>query len=49
MENSLELGFGSGRRDRPGQVLIQTLNPGPHDALPVAKDHDYEGFYAIED
>jgi primosomal protein N' (replication factor Y) len=37
----------AGRRDRPGQVLIQTLNPD-HYALQAAKEHDYEGFYAAE-
>jgi primosomal protein N' (replication factor Y) len=37
----------AGRRDRPGQVLIQTVNP-EHYALLAAKDHDYEGFYAEE-
>jgi len=36
-----------GRGDHPGQVIIQTFNPG-HYALQRAKDHDYEGFYREE-
>jgi primosomal protein N' (replication factor Y) len=37
----------AGRRDRPGQVIIQTVNPG-HYSLVAARDHDYEGFYNQE-
>jgi primosomal protein N' (replication factor Y) len=37
----------AGRGDRPGQVLIQTVNPG-HYALKAAQRHDYEGFYQEE-
>jgi primosomal protein N' (replication factor Y) len=37
----------AGRRDRPGQVFIQTLQPD-HYALRAARDHDYEGFYQEE-
>jgi primosomal protein N' (replication factor Y) len=37
----------AGRRDRPGQVLIQTVNP-EHYALRAAQGHDYEGFYEEE-
>ncbi|MDR1395261.1 MAG: primosomal protein N' [Deltaproteobacteria bacterium] len=37
----------AGRRDRPGQVLIQTANPD-HYALKFAQKYDYEGFYATE-
>ncbi|MDR0548443.1 MAG: primosomal protein N' [Deltaproteobacteria bacterium] len=37
----------AGRRERPGQVLIQTLCPN-HIALTAAKDHDYLGFYQEE-
>jgi primosomal protein N' (replication factor Y) len=37
----------AGRRERPGQVLIQTVNPD-HYALRAAQDHDYESFYHEE-
>ena len=39
----------SGRagRKEPGEVVIQTLNPG-HFVLQRVKDHDYEGFYEKE-
>ena len=37
----------SGRGDHPGQVIIQTFNPG-HYALQRAKDNDYESFYREE-
>ncbi|MDR1578697.1 MAG: primosomal protein N' [Deltaproteobacteria bacterium] len=37
----------AGRRERPGQVIIQTANP-EHYALVAARDHDYEGFYREE-
>jgi len=36
-----------GRGNDPGQVIIQTFNPG-HYALQKAKAHDYEGFYEEE-
>ena len=36
-----------GRGEYPGEVIIQTFNPG-HYALQRAKDHDYEGFYQEE-
>ncbi len=36
-----------GRGDRPGRVIIQTLNPS-HYAVQRAKEHDYQGFYNEE-
>ncbi len=37
----------AGRGDKPGRVVIQTLNPG-HYALRRAAGHDYEGFFEDE-
>ncbi|MGH9654594.1 MAG: replication restart helicase PriA, partial [Bryobacteraceae bacterium] len=37
----------SGRGAVPGQVIVQTLNPG-HYAIRLAAEQDYEGFYSKE-
>lgn len=37
----------AGRHSLPGEVVIQTYNPG-HYAIKYAAAHDYEGFYAEE-
>jgi primosomal protein N' (replication factor Y) len=37
----------AGRRERPGKVFIQTLNPD-HYAITSARDHDYESFFENE-
>lgn len=37
----------AGRAEKEGQVLIQTYNP-EHYAIQLAKQQDYEGFYAYE-
>ncbi len=37
----------AGRGDKPGQVLLQTMNPG-HYAIELAAQQDYEAFYTRE-
>lgn len=37
----------AGRKDLAGEVIIQTMQP-EHDAIQLAKEHNYEGFYAYE-
>jgi primosomal protein N' (replication factor Y) len=37
----------AGRRERPGQVYIQTRNPD-HYSMICARDHDYESFFSNE-
>lgn len=37
----------AGRADRPGEVIVQTYNPG-HYAIGFAQQQDYDGFYRYE-
>lgn len=37
----------AGRKDLEGEVIVQTMQP-EHEAILLAKDHNYEGFYKYE-